>query len=94
MGKNDSRTDDELLINMEEYMSSLSQKINNNSSVKWMDVVNETVTTSGEWFTDKPGDDKWENPWTKIGLNQDGIPIYIERASEIASACSKCESCI
>ena len=84
--KNDSRTDDELLINMEEYMSSLSQKINNNSYVKWMDVVNETVTTSGEWFTDKPGDDKWENPWTKIGLNQDGIPIYIERAFEIADS--------
>ena len=82
--KNDSRTEDELLINMEEYMSSLSQKINNNSSVKWMDVVNETITTTGEWFTDKPGDDKWENPWTKIGLNQDGIPIYIERAFEIA----------
>ena len=63
---------------------SLSQKINNNSYVKWMDVVNETVT-SGEWFTDKPGDDKWENLWTKIGLTKMEF-LYIERAFEIADS--------
>ena len=54
--KNDSRTKDELLNNMEEFLCSLSQKINNSPSVKWMDVVNETITTSGEWFSDKPGE--------------------------------------
>lgn len=84
--KNDSRTKDELLNNMEEFLCSLSQKINNSPSVKWMDVVNETITTSGEWFSDKPGDENWENPWTKIGFNSDGVPIYIERAFHIADS--------
>ena len=50
-----------------------------------MDVVNETVLRNGEWFAEKPGDNSWENPWTQIGLNDDGIPIYILRAFEIAN---------
>ena len=40
-----------------------------------MDVVNETVRRNGDWFREKPGNEKWENPWTQIGLNEDGIPI-------------------
>ena len=43
--------------------------------VKWMDVVNETVEEM-ENGLEKPGNDKWENPWTQIGLNEDGIPLY------------------
>ncbi|GIR98034.1 MAG: hypothetical protein CM15mP101_04040 [Flavobacteriaceae bacterium] len=27
----------------------------------------------------------WENPWTQIGLNDDGFPIYIVKAFEIAN---------
>ena len=84
--KNDSRTKNELLLNMTEYMTELSKKINEFPSVKWMDVVNETITRSGEWFGEKEGDDKWENPWKQIGLNEDGVPIYIEEAFQIADS--------
>jgi GH35 family endo-1,4-beta-xylanase len=83
--KNDSRTKKELLTNMNEFFSALCIKVNEEPSVKWMDVVNETVNRNGTWFAEKPGDKKWENPWTQIGLNEDGIPIYIVRAFEIAN---------
>ena len=49
-----------------------------------MDVVNETVLRNGEWFKEKPGNNKWENPWTQIGINDDGVPKYIVRSFEIA----------
>ena len=83
--KNDNRTKDELIKNMEEYFIALCKRLNNEKSVKWMDVVNETVLRNGEWFAEKPGDNSWENPWTQIGLNDDGFPIYIIRAFEIAN---------
>lgn len=82
--KNDNRTKEELMLNMEEYFTELCLRINNEPSVKWMDVVNETVLRNGEWFSNKPGDSSWENPWTQIGLNSDGYPIYIIKAFEIA----------
>ena len=82
--KNDSRTKEELILNMEEYFTELCIIINKEPNVKWMDVVNETVLRNGDWFSEKPGDSSWENPWTQIGLNSDGYPIYIVRAFEIA----------
>ena len=83
--KEDKRNISDLIINMEEFLKELCLKINNHPMVKWMDVVNETVERNGEWFREKPGNDKWENPWTQIGLNEDGIPLYIIRAFEIAN---------
>ncbi len=82
--KNDDRTREELLLNLEEYFTELCKRINNEPNVKWMDVVNETVLRNGDWFSEKPGDSSWENPWTQIGLNSDGYPIYIVKAFEIA----------
>ena len=82
--KNDTRTKEELILNMEEYFTELCIRINKEPNVKWMDVVNETVLRNGDWFSEKPGDSSWENPWTQIGLNSDGYPIYIIRAFEIA----------
>ena len=82
--KDDSRTKEELQDNMKDYMTELSKKINESSSVKWMDVVNETITTKGEWFGEKVGNDKWENPWKQIGLNEDSIPTYILKSFELA----------
>ena len=87
--KNDSRTEQELMDNMTEYMTELSKKLNLINSVKWMDVVNETITTTGKWFGEKAGDDKWENPWKQIGMNEDGVPIYICKAFEIADEYAK-----
>jgi len=87
--KNDSRTPNELLENMTDYMTNLSQRINPVNSVKWMDVVNETITTDGKWFGERPGDDLWENPWKQIGMNDDNVPIYILKSFEIANQYAK-----
>lgn len=83
--KDDNRTAFELNNILEEYFTSLCKRINKESNVKWMDVVNETVKRDGSWFSEKPGTDKWENPWTQIGFNQDSIPKYIVKAFEIAN---------
>jgi arylsulfatase A-like enzyme len=84
--KEDNRTAEELMQNMTEYMTKECEHFKGQSDViKWMDVVNETVAKGGEWFGPKPGTDDWENPWLKIGLNADGIPVYIVKAFEIAT---------
>ena len=83
--KEDIRTKDELILILEEYFTELCKKVNIETSVRWMDVVNETVLRNGSWFAEKPGNNKWENPWTQIGINEDGFPKYIVRAFEIAN---------
>ena len=35
---------------MIDYFTALCKKINTEPSVKWMDVVNETITPEGNWF--------------------------------------------
>jgi GH35 family endo-1,4-beta-xylanase len=87
--KEDSRTPEELLQNLEEYMTALCERYNGNENIVWMDVVNETLDkNTGEWFGPKPGTDKWENPWTIIGFDTTVAfkpPLYIKRAFEIAT---------
>lgn len=86
--KDDSRTADELLTNLEEFLSALCKRYVDEEHVRWMDVVNETVTDKGEWFGPKPGSEKWENPWTAIGFDDSHPlkpPLYIKRAFEIAT---------
>ncbi|MAU63991.1 MAG: hypothetical protein CMC38_06590 [Flavobacteriaceae bacterium] len=82
--KEDFRTKEELTKNYEEFLTELCKKINNEKNIKWMDVVNETIGSNGEWTDKKDGTNKWENPWTQIGKNNDGIPLYIIRSFEIA----------
>ena len=84
--KDDARTPEELERNMTEYMTALCEHFRDNPTVHWMDVVNETVDEKGAWFGPKKGNDKWENPWLAIGLNEDSIPLYIVRAFAIATA--------
>ncbi len=92
----DERTPEELTLIMTEYLTALSQRYNNSPQVKWMDVVNETITEDGKWFGPKKGINKWENPWPILGfetdipdqfplLQQKGVPIYIIKAFEIAN---------
>jgi GH35 family endo-1,4-beta-xylanase len=83
--KDDGRTKEELSLILEEFLTALCKKVNEEKSVRWMDVVNETILRNGSWFAEKPGNDKWENPWTQIGINDDGFPKYIVRAFEIAN---------
>jgi GH35 family endo-1,4-beta-xylanase len=59
--------------------------MNKESSVKWMDVVNETITPEGFWFEEKPGVEQWENPWEQIGRDKNDVPLYITKAFQIAN---------
>lgn len=83
--KADHRTPKELERNLTEFATAFSKRFNNEPSVKWMDVVNETILSNGTWFGPKPGTDKWENPWLQIGLDENGYPLYILKAFEIAT---------
>jgi len=83
--KEDNRTANELRLLMTEFATKFAQKFNSEPTIKWMDVVNETVLPSGKWFGPKEGTDKWENPWLKIGLDENGYPYYILKAFEMAT---------
>jgi GH35 family endo-1,4-beta-xylanase len=83
----DHRTAEELLQVLEEYVEGVSKRYGSRRHVRWMDVVNETVTRQGDWFGPKPGVGKWQNPWTQIGFDETHPlrpPLYIKRAFEIA----------
>jgi GH35 family endo-1,4-beta-xylanase len=83
--KADNRTKEELEKNMVEYFTALCKRMNKEPSVKWMDVVNETITPEGKWFEEKPGVTLWENPWEQIGRDENDVPLYITKAFEIAN---------
>lgn len=87
--KDDSRTAEELETMLEEYMKALCTKYNGTSNILWLDVVNETIDkTTGDWFGPKPGTDKWENPWPKIGYDESHPlkpPLYIKQAFTLAN---------
>lgn len=83
--KDDVRTPTELEENMIDFMTASAKKYNEISEVKWMDVVNETILKDGTWFGPKPGVDKWENPWLHMGLDENGFPLYILKAFELAT---------
>lgn len=83
----DHRTPDELRQVMEEYVAGVCKRYGNRRHIRWIDVVNETVTRKGEWFGPKPGVGKWQNPWTQIGFDETHPlrpPLYIKLAFEIA----------
>lgn len=84
--KEDNRTPEELEKNMTEFLLAFCKRFNNEPTVKWMDVVNETIKEkAGEWVTDMPGVDKWENPWFKMGVDENGYPLFILKAFELAT---------
>ena len=87
--KEDNRTAEELETMLEEYMKALCIKYNGISNILWLDVVNETIDkTTGDWFGPKPGTDKWENPWPKIGFDESHTlrpPLYIKQAFTLAN---------
>ena len=84
----DHRTPEELLQNLEEYIGGLCDRYKSEEHVRWIDVVNETITREGQWFGPKPGVGKWQNPWTQIGFDTSHPlrpPIYIKRTFEVAN---------
>jgi endo-1,4-beta-xylanase len=84
----DTRTAEELELNMNEFLTAVCTKLNGISHIRYMDVVNETVKNGG-WFGPEPGAGKgmWENPWTKIGFDTDAnrTPLYIKKAFRITN---------
>ena len=70
---------------MIEFFTALCKRMNKEPSVKWMDVVNETITPQGGWFEEKPGVTQWENPWEQIGRDENDVPLYITKAFEISN---------
>lgn len=83
--KADNRTKEELWENMVAYFTALCKRINDEDNVRWMDVVNETITPQGTWFEEKIGIDQWENPWEQLGRDENDVPLYITKAFEIAN---------
>ena len=84
--KEDHRTAAELENVMVNFMTQTTKRYNEESNVKYMDVVNETILPNGKWFGPRKGTHLWENPWLKMGLDENGYPNYIVRAFEIATA--------
>jgi arylsulfatase A-like enzyme/GH35 family endo-1,4-beta-xylanase len=83
--KEDHRTAKELEEVMVEFMTASAIRYNEEPTVKYMDVVNETILPDGTWFGPKPGTNSWENPWLTMGLDENGFPKYIVKAFEIAT---------
>lgn len=98
--REDGRTPKELKRMLEEYMTKLCLRYGNQPNVRWMDVVNETIAKEnmndpvfgpqkrGEWFSARQGNDKWENPWTIIGYDEESeirVPLYIDMAFKISN---------
>tara|TARA_R110002049_G_scaffold18043_2_gene69414 strand:+ start:4059 stop:5168 length:1110 start_codon:yes stop_codon:yes gene_type:complete len=83
--KQDHRTKEELATMLEAFATAFAKRFNNEPVVKWMDVVNETILADGTWFGPKEGTDQWENPWLNMGLDENGYPLYILKAFEIAT---------
>lgn len=85
--KDDQRSAAELRQNMQEYLSATTSRLAQHASVRWLDVVNETINEDGSWFGPKSGNDKWENPWTLLGFDKDPnrTPLYIAEAFAIAN---------
>ena len=86
--KSDDRTADELKENLIQFMRATCKRYNSQPHVRWMDVVNETVSRNGEWFGPKEGNERWENPWPLIGIDESNPlkpPVYIKLAFETAN---------
>ena len=83
--KEDHRTANELEKVMTDFMIQSSKLYNEEKNIKYMDVVNETVLPNGNWFGPKKGTNLWENPWLKMGFDENGYPNYIVKAFEIAT---------
>lgn len=99
--KADERTPAELESMLKTYMTALCKRYGHESTIRWMDVVNETISpyhipiggdsgnySCGDWFGPRLGVDTWENPWPTIGFDEDSelrVPKYIEMAFAIAN---------
>ncbi len=85
--KADMRTAEELSEELDTFMTALCQRYNGVDGIAYLDVVNEIALQDGSWLGPKPGTDTWENPWLKIGQDNDPnhTPLYVSQAFGIAN---------
>ncbi len=85
--KEDMRTGEELSGELDTFMTALCQRYNGVEGIAYLDVVNEIALSDGSWLGAKPGTDQWENPWIKIGQDNDPnhTPLYVSQAFGIAN---------
>ena len=84
--KDPARTPEELEQNLIEYTTAIYKRYDKYKHVKWIDVVNETVLSNGEWHG--PGKGSWQCPWRKIGYDNEHPlkpPLYIKMVFKIAT---------
>jgi GH35 family endo-1,4-beta-xylanase len=89
-----NRTPEELERNMTEHLTALCKRYNGVDVVKWMDVVNETVERTAQWYGRPPRKPR-RLPWIDLGFEtdipakyktlQDGVPRYIIKCFQIAN---------
>lgn len=87
--REDERSPAELQEMIGSFMREQCRYYQENASViRWLDVINETVESSGEWKTPKSGTKVYENPWPLTGYEggEKGFPLYIRQAFEVAGA--------
>jgi GH35 family endo-1,4-beta-xylanase len=84
--KEDLRTAEELSEELDTFMTALCLRYNGVEGIQYLDVVNEIALPDGSWLGPKPGTDSWENPWFKIGQDNDPnhTPLYVSQAFGIA----------
>lgn len=107
--REDNRTPEELSRMLDEYMTALCIRYGADKAIRWIDVVNETICPEvvkgggegfedrrpGDWFSPRKGNDKWENPWTILGYDEESelqVPLYISRAFELATRHTSAET--
>lgn len=97
--KDDSRTPEELEQNLREFMTALCKRYNGVEGIRWMDVINETITVKptvdevkgdgkvvykvGDWYGPLSGTRQFQMPWTHIGTD-DSTPLKTPRYIDIA----------
>lgn len=96
----DNRTPSELKMVLETYLTNICKDLEaNRDVVKWLDVVNETVSCNntkdslyhykrGDWFGPLIGVERWQNPWLMLGHETETelkVPTYIQLAFKIAT---------
>ena len=86
--KDDRRTAAELEAALKEFFIAFCKRYNDEDTIRWIDVVNETLLANGAWHGPRKGTEKWECPWELLGRDESDslkVPKYIKMAFEIAN---------
>ena len=86
--KEDCRTAEEIEAALREFFIAFCKRYNDEDTIRWIDVINETVLSDGTWLGPGEGTEKWECPWTVLGYDESDPlkpPKFIKMAFVIAN---------